>query len=143
MSNKVDIRRARISNYLDDNPDVDMSDLKVISDELGISYFTVKQDIGILKAKLKKIYKQFNLEGLREKGLQKVNRLNELIIKTRKISDNVTSDPDMVLKAISLEASLLNNLYHLEHDGVGVMTIKIEDRKNNGNNNSNNNGLEK
>ena len=139
MSNKVDIRRARISNYLDDNPDIDMRNIKLISEELDIPYNTVQNDLKVLKVKLKDTYKQFNLEGLRKKGLQKVNRLNELIIKTRKISDNVTSDPDMVLKAISLEAGLLNSLYHLEHDGVGIMTIKIEDRKNN----SNNNGLEK
>ena len=148
MHHKVAIRRARISNFLDDHPEIDMSDIKLISEELGISYFTVKEDIIILKANLREIYKQFNLEGLRKKGLEKANRLNELILKARKITDDA-EDSDMVLKAIALEANLLNNLYHLEHDGIGIMTIKIETKRNkrknnkNNNNNSNNNELEK
>jgi len=128
--NKTTIRRARISNYLDDNPDIGMDSPKQISDELGIPYKTVRNDLNLFRLKLKADYKQYNLEGLRKKGLEKVNRLNELILKTRTIIDNTKHDPEMILKAISLESNLLNNLHHLEHDGVGIITVKIEERKN-------------
>ncbi|AJM92434.1 hypothetical protein [Nitrosopumilus piranensis] len=43
--NKVILRRSRISNYLDEHETVGIDQPKPISEELGINYDTVKNDL--------------------------------------------------------------------------------------------------
>jgi len=127
--NAVTIRRARISNFISENDDIDKKDFKKISDELTIGYETVRKDIDWLNREDEKIYRTFNLEGLRKKALDKIRQFEKMIDETDDIISKNT-DHEVILKAISLKAQLLNNLHQLEHNGVGIINLRMNGDKN-------------
>lgn len=126
--NIVAIRRARITNYLDDHLTVGFDEPMRISDDLGINYKTVKNDIIWLKAKYREQNKKYNLSGLFKSHLKKAKRLEELQEKAALIVKDGLTDSDK-LHAISLEADLINTIYHLESDGLTPIAEELEEKE--------------
>ena len=129
--NAVTIRRARISNYISETDDVSKKDFKIISDELGIPYETVRKDVDWIQRAEDKVYQNYNLEGLREKALDKIIQFEKMI---KKIDDDFLNEDsdvegDTLLKAIDTKSKLLNNLHQLEHNGIGIINLRVSDSK--------------
>lgn len=126
--NTVAIRRSRICNYLDDNLTVGYDEPKKISDDLGIDYKTVKHDLKWLKDKYRDENKKYNLEGLFKGHKKKAQRLEELQdIVSKMVKSDAT--PSEKMNAISLEAELINTIYHLETDGLTPIAEELEHRE--------------
>jgi len=129
--NAVTIRRARISNFISENHNIDKKNFKTISDELDIAYETVRKDIDWLNREDEKIYQTYNLEGLRKKALDKIIQFEKMIEKIDNdilTKDNI--DPDLLLKASTVKSQLLNDLHQLEHNGVGIINQRMKGDKN-------------
>ena len=127
--NVVKIRRATISNYLDDNATIGYDEARKISDELGIHYETVRNDLKWLKARDDEIYKKYNLEGLRRKAVKKVERLEKLQEKMEEILADENTTNDDIFHATRLIMEITHNTYQLEHNGVGVLTREMENNE--------------
>ena len=122
-NNAVTIRRSRISNYVTENEDIDLEDYSDISSELDIPYDTVRNDVKWLQKEEDKIYKKYDLKGLRAKSLDKVKQFEKMI---KRIDDDILQeesdiDSDTLLKALTVKSQLLNNLHQLEHNGIGII----------------------
>lgn len=129
--NAVTIRRARISTYIAETDDVSKKDFKKISNELVIPYETVRKDLDWLQLQEDKIYQNYNLEGLRKKALDKIIQFEKMI---QRIDDDILKEEsevkdDILLKAISVKSQLLNDLHQLEHNGIGIVNLRISDKK--------------
>lgn len=126
--NEVAIRRARIANYLDDNKTIGFDQPALVAKELGLDSETVRNDMKFLREKYREENKKYNLEGLFRGHKEKVKRLEEL---QKLASENIKSGETVSEKnqAISLEADLINTIYHLENDGLTPIAEELERRE--------------
>jgi len=127
----VTIRRNDISGYVSEHDTIELDDIRKISDTLNIPYETVRNDVKWLKKKENEIYKNYNLVGLRKKALNKIIQFEQMI---KRIDDDILDeesdiDSDTLLKALTVKSQLLNNLHQLEHNGIGIVNMRIDDKK--------------
>lgn len=114
---ETEIRRNRISNLIDEEPlKYDYEHPRQIATGLDLDYDTVKNDIKVIKEKYRQIYKKYNLAGLAKSYRGKLDRMAELLIETQKMVKE--SSGKNKLDAMHLEMSIMNNMYHLESDGI-------------------------
>ncbi len=124
-SEEVDIRRRDISAYVAEHPTIGLDNNIKIAKALDMNIIDVQNDVVFLKEKLKEDYSQYNLGGLRDKARGHVDRLKKLQQITQGIINNNVAD--LQIKAIETEEKLINNIYHLEQDGIGPLTDEIND----------------
>ena len=121
------IRRNDIAGYVAEHDTIQLDDYKIISDTLNIPYETVRNDVKWLKKKEDGIYKNYDLKGLRKKALNKIIQFEKMI---KKIDDEILDkeeiDSDILLKASTVKSQLLHNLHQLEHNGIGIVNLRIE-----------------
>jgi len=128
--NAVTVRRIDIAGYVSEHDTVELEDTKVISDALNIPYETVRNDAKFLRKKEDEVYKNYNLIGLRKKGLNKITQFENMIKRIDTILSKPETKDEVVIKTVLAKAQLLLDLHNLEHDGVGVITIELESREN-------------
>lgn len=128
--NAVTVRRIDIAGYVSEHDTIQLEDTKVISDALNIPYETVRNDAKFLRKKEDEVYKNYNLIGLRRKGLNKITQFENMIKRIDTILSKPETKDEVVIKTVLAKAQLLLDLHNLEHDGVGVITIELESREN-------------
>jgi len=125
---QYEIRRNTISCFLIDHPSVGFDDIQYISNETGIDYDSVANDVRYLKKKYQEENKKYNLEELFKNHKEKAKRLEELQKKAAEIIEGAEQDSDK-LHAIRLETEIINNRFMLETDGLVPMAEELQDRE--------------
>lgn len=125
---EVDIRRNRISNLIEEEPfKYDLDHPKTIATALDLDYEVVKKDIQFLKEKHNQAIQKFNLRGLSISYQKKYERMEELRAKAQEMVEK--SEGKNKIEAIHLEMSIMNNIYHLESDGIHPIMGELEERE--------------
>lgn len=123
---EVEQRRRDISAFVADHPSIGLDKPTLIAKTLGMNFNDVDNDVKFLKAKLRIDYSQYGLKGLRDKAKAHADRLKELQKDAKGIIDDPIDNAEK-LKAIDTELKLIHNIYCLEQDGIGELTIEIND----------------
>ncbi len=122
---QVEQRRRDISGFVSENTIVSLSDVKTISEKLDIPYEDVRNDVVFLKRQLVENSKKYNLEGLLVSALEDHTRLKELQGKAQDIIEDPKDNTEK-LKAIETETNLINQMYHLRNNGIGIMVKRVK-----------------
>ena len=124
----TDVRRNRISNLIEEEPlKYDLDHPRKIATALDIDYETVKNDIKFLREKYQEINKKYNLAGLAVSYRKKHERMEELQKEVAKMVEE--SDGKNKIEAMHLEMSIMNNMYHLESDGINPIIEELEEKE--------------
>ncbi len=125
---ETDVRRNRISNLIEDEPlKYDLEHPRIIATALDLDYETVKNDIKFLKEKYRTINQKYNLAGLAVSYRKKHERMEELRVEAQTMVEE--SDGKNKLEAMHLEMSIMNNMYHLESDGINPIIEELEEKE--------------
>jgi len=125
---ETEIRRNRISNLVEDEPlKYDLEHPKIIAEALDLDYETVKKDIKVLKEKYSEINKKYNIAGLAVSYRIKRERMEELRKVVQKMVEE--SDGKNKIEAIHLEMTIMNNIYHLESDGINPIIEELKEKE--------------
>ena len=125
---ETEIRRNRISNLVEEEPlKYDFEHPKIIAEALDLDYETVKKDIKVLKEKYREINKKYNLVGLATSYRIKHERMEELRAAAQTMVEE--SDGKNKLEAMHLEMAIMNNMYHLESDGINPIIEELEEKE--------------
>lgn len=125
--NEVILRRSRISNYLDEHETVGIDQPKIISEDLGIRYDTVKNDLRWLDGQVKSRLEGYNLYGFLKKTLQKRDRIHQIQNEAREIARSC-EDPSIRLKAYQVELKAIHDEFDIESDGITLIQDELESR---------------
>lgn len=121
----TDVRRNRISNLIEDEPlKYDLEHPQIIATALDLDYDTVKNDIKVIREKYQQINKKYNLAGLAISYRKKHERMEELRAEAETMVKE--SDGKNKMEAMHLEMSIMNNMYHLESDGINPIIEELE-----------------
>jgi len=125
---ETDVRRNRISNLVEEEPlKFDLEHPRIIATALDLDYETVKNDIKVIKEKYRLINKKYNLRGLAISYRKKHERMEELLEVARTMVTE--SEGKNKMEAVHLEMSILNNMYHLESDGINPIIEELEEKE--------------
>jgi len=125
---ETDVRRNRISNLVEEEPlKYDFEHPRIIATALDLDYETVKNDIKFLKEKYRQINKKYNLRGLAISYRKKHERMEELRAAAQTMVEE--SDGKNKLEAMHLEMAIMNNMYHLESDGINPIIEELEEKE--------------
>lgn len=125
---ETDLRRNRISNLVEEEPlKYDFEHPRIIATALDLDYDTVKNDVKFIKEKYRLINKKYNLAGLAISYRKKHERMEELREEAQKLVKE--SDGKNKMEAMHLEMSIMNNMYHLESDGINPIIEELEEKE--------------
>ena len=124
----TDVRRNRISNLIEEEPlKYDFEHPRKIATALDLDYETVKNDIKVIREKYQQINKKYNLSGLAISYRKKHERMEELRVEAQELVKE--SDGKNKIEAMHLEMSIMNNMYHLESDGINPIIEELEEKE--------------
>jgi len=125
---ETEIRRNRISNLVEEEPlKYDFEHPKIIAEALDLDYETVKKDIKVIKEKYCEINKKYNLVGLAASYRIKHERMEKLREEAQKMVEE--SDGKNKIEAMHLEMAIMNNMYHLESDGINPIIEELKEKE--------------
>jgi len=123
---ETEIRRNRISNLIEEEPlKYDLEHPKKIAEALDLDYEIVKKDLKVIKEKYHLLIKEYNLLQLIVSLHKKHERMEDLQKKAHKAVEESTGKS--MLDAMQVEMNIMNNMYHLEVDGLNPLVEELEE----------------